>query len=640
MYLYPQNIQLKYVFSYEDKWLFTKRITIMRTTIFTLLVVLLSMQARAQDIPNGNFASWENRSIPTEFGGGTYARPTGGWDCLNSLAPGSCEKVEGRTAGSTAALLTTKKFTVNMGDGDETMYTSILMLGDFLTAFTEGEPTNGIPFKGQPTKFTFWYKYNPVSGDKGRVYINLWQGDRHNSTAKWRTTATFTEAVREWRKVEIDLTQSDDHGNLLNFTPTSLYIEATSSLTGMSNYTQDNDFSNVTQEGSQLFITDLAFDYASAENVYTVCGSSAIFGSGPEGWGWDTADTSNDMTPIGGNNYQLVKNNVALDAGTTYEYKVVQNHSWDVNWGIGGQDGKNFTFTVTKSDIYNVTFTFNLESGICTADPVSASTPYPISQVPNGNFAEWEERNLPTEMGGGSYTSPSGYWDTFNILVPGCVTKAEGRTAGSTAALLESKTVDMSVAGMSGEVFTTSLLVTDNFLSKMSGKDYEQGVPCKSIPARYLTFWYKYQPVGDDVAQVFIQFNEDLVIKKNVTRTVKFRKQITEAATDWTYGYIDLSVDENGNKSSNRGWDIEAFYIDITSSVSGMSSSTEGSGASAPGSKLWITELQFANEVTGIYRVLSDQTAAQGPIFNLNGQRVADGYKGIIIKNGKKVVVK
>ena len=231
-------------------------------------------------------------------------------------------------------------------------------------------------------------------------------------------------------------------------------------------------------------------------------------------------------------------------------------------------------------------------------DSEVTSTPEPQSQVPNGNFANWETRNLPAELGGGSYTSPSGYWDTFNILAPGCVTKTEGRTAGSTAALLESKTVDMSVAGMPGEVVTTSILVTDRYLSKMSGGEYEQGVPCKSIPARYLTFWYKYQPVAGDVAQVFIQFNEDLVIKPGVTRTVKFRKKITEAATDWTFGYVDLTEPENNQDLSNLGWDIKAYYIDITSSTSSMSSSTDGNGASAPGSKLWITELQFANEAT------------------------------------------
>ena len=377
-----------------------------------------------------------------------------------------------------------------------------------------------------------------------------------------------------------------------------------------------------------------------AENIYTVCGSSAIFGPGPEGWGWDPEDTNNDMTAIGDNNYQLMKNNVALEASTNYEYKVVQNHSWNVNWGVGGQDGKNFSFTVPTSGNYNVTFVFNLDSGNCSVDAVSASTPEYSSQVPNGNFADWETRNLPAELGGGSYTSPSGYWDTFNILAPGCVTKTEGRTAGSTAALLESKQVDMSKAGMPGEVVTTSILVTDRFLSKMSGGDYEQGVPCKSIPARYLTFWYKYQPVADDVAQVFIQFNEDLVIKPGVTRTVKFRKQITEAASDWTFGYVDLTEPENNQDLSNLGWGIQAYYIDITSSTSSMSSSTEGSGASAPGSKLWITELQFASEVTGIQDVQSERSAASSHRFNLSGQRVGNDYKGVIIQNGKKILAK
>ncbi len=261
-------------------------------------------------------------------------------------------------------------------------------------------------------------------------------------------------------------------------------------------------------------------------------------------------------------------------------------------------------------------------------------------EVPNGSFAEWEERTLPAEMGGGSYSSPSGYWDTFNMLAPGCVTKVEGRTAGSTAALLESKTVDMSVAGMTGEVFTTALLVTDRFMAKMSGGEYEQGVPCSSIPARYLTFWYKYQPVGEDVGQVFIQFNQDLVIKPDVTRTVKFRKKITEAASDWTFGFIDLSVDEDGQSTAKLDWSIAAYYLDITSSASGLSSSTEGRGASAPGSKLWITELQFTNDVTLVEDVKQDPASASTPIYNLSGQRVSPDYKGAVIVKGKKVMVK
>lgn len=224
--------------------------------ILTVFSALLYMQSMAQDIPNGDFSSWENRSMPSDFGGGTYARPTDGWDCLNSLAPGSCDKVEGRTDGSTAALLTTKSFSVPV-EGMGNFCTSILMLGDYLTAFTEGEPSFGISFNGKPSKFSFWYKYIPVSGDKGRVHISFWQGDRHNSNARWRKSVTFTETVNEWTKVEVDLTEYDDDNTLLNFTPENMCIEITSSITSLSEHTKSEDLSNVTEEGSQLYITEM-----------------------------------------------------------------------------------------------------------------------------------------------------------------------------------------------------------------------------------------------------------------------------------------------------------------------------------------------------------------------------------------------
>lgn len=244
---------------------------------FIMFIALLSIQVMAQDIPNGDFVTWEHHSIPAAFGGGTYARPTDGWDCLNSLAPGSCEKVEGRTTGSTAALLTTKKISVPVSDmGD--FYTSVLMLGDFLTAFTEGEPNYGIPFTDQPRKFSFWYKYIPVTGDKGRVHISFWSGDRKDPKARWRKGITFTETVNEWTQVVVDLTEYDEDKNKLDFTPTSMCIEITSSLSSMSDHTHSEDLSNVKQEGSQLYITDLAFEYHVAPAITAVSVTSMVNG--------------------------------------------------------------------------------------------------------------------------------------------------------------------------------------------------------------------------------------------------------------------------------------------------------------------------------------------------------------------------
>ncbi len=232
----------------------------MKTKLFvTMCAALLSMQAMAQDLPNGDFSSWENRSLPSSLGEGNYLRPTGGWDCLNSLAPGSCTQVNGRSEGSSAVLLTTKKFSVPM-DGMGDFNTSVLMLGDFMAAFSEGQPVYGIAFAGQPKKFSFWYKYLPVTGDVGRVHISLWQGDRKKSKVRWRKGVTFTQTVREWTQVVVDLSAYDDDNCLLDFVPDHLCIECTSTLSGMSTNVKDDEMSTVTQEGSMLYVTELEFD--------------------------------------------------------------------------------------------------------------------------------------------------------------------------------------------------------------------------------------------------------------------------------------------------------------------------------------------------------------------------------------------
>lgn len=43
---------------------------------------------------------------------------------------------------------------------------------------------------------------------------------------------------------------------------------------------------------------------------------------------------------------------------------------------------------------------------------------------------------------------------------------------------------------------------------------------------------------------------------------------------------------------------------------------------------------------TGISKVENLKVAQDGKCFNLAGQQVGKGYKGIVIKNGKKMVIK
>ena len=94
---------------------------------------------------------------------------------------------------------------------------------------------------------------------------------------------------------------------------------------------------------------------SSADIVWTIAGSSeTIFGSY-----WDPTDTRNDMSYEKDGMYVLKKENVKLEAGTLYEYKVVGNHSWEINYGANGErDGWNMEFTVNKTGRYNLYFYF------------------------------------------------------------------------------------------------------------------------------------------------------------------------------------------------------------------------------------------------------------------------------------------
>lgn len=76
-----------------------------------------------------------------------------------------------------------------------------------------------------------------------------------------------------------------------------------------------------------------------ARIAYTVAGSVALCGTD-----WDTNNTANDMEwDEAAGVYKKVYTGLA--AGS-YEFKVVQDHSWGVNWGQGGHGGANFVANV------------------------------------------------------------------------------------------------------------------------------------------------------------------------------------------------------------------------------------------------------------------------------------------------------
>ena len=49
--------------------------------------------------------------------------------------------------------------------------------------------------------------------------------------------------------------------------------------------------------------------------------------------------------------------------------------------------------------------------------------------------------------------------------------------------------------------------------------------------------------------------------------------------------------------------------------------------------------LDLGDKATGVEAVSGERIAVSGATYNLSGQKVSDDYKGIVIKNGKKIVV-
>jgi len=143
-------------------------------------------------------------------------------------------------------------------------------------------------------------------------------------------------------------------------------------------------------------------------HTYTVAGSAGLCGTE-----WDTANTANDMTYVGDNKFQKVFTGVATG---NYEFKVAEDHKWDVSYGDNGGNisvavaEDNSTVTITF-DYVTTAITYTVakaepqpsdppESSDPTATTPSETTPQPTETTPQPTETEpqpTETEPQPTE---------------------------------------------------------------------------------------------------------------------------------------------------------------------------------------------------------------------------------------------------
>lgn len=112
--------------------------------------------------------------------------------------------------------------------------------------------------------------------------------------------------------------------------------------------------------------------------VWTVAGGSKLMGSD-----WSVTDEANLMTTIDGANYTLVKTDVVLEKGVTYQFKVAKDNAWTTSY-----PSSNYELTVEETATYTVTFSFNNQTNEVSATAVKTGEAQVAEKVYSviGNF--------------------------------------------------------------------------------------------------------------------------------------------------------------------------------------------------------------------------------------------------------------
>ena len=355
-----------------------------------------------------------------------------------------------------------------------------------------------------------------------------------------------------------------------------------------------------------------------AQDTYTVAGTEAMMGSN-----WSPEDTNNDMTSTDGKIYTLVKRDVALKGGGKYEYKVLKNRSWDTSY-----PSANALVEVAENGKYTITFTFNSEtlepsSSIeKTGDATFEDSSWTVAGVPAICGSEWNPQDTDNDM-----TSTDGV--NYTLTKEGLVLEMGVSYSFKVVAdhsWDEAYPSDNYVLTVQ-ETGTYTVVIKFNKETKEVSADAtktgdavigEKTWTIAGVEALMGSGWDNNDTnndmtnMGDGTYQL---------VKHNVEM---------EAEKEY-----EFKVLANHSWGENYGQDGQPDGPNVTVSVE-VAGHYEVTFVWNPASK----ELYATTEPTpaNINTLKTNNTVSV--IYNLQGQRVQANYRGIIVKNGRKMFVK
>ena len=150
-----------------------------------------------------------------------------------------------------------------------------------------------------------------------------------------------------------------------------------SKITWCGVYFSETEAKNVSVEGEGVFRTLI-----NSGDTWTVAGVKPICDNS-----WDPSDVKAEMQTADGVTYTYTKEDIVLEKGTNYEFKIVKGHAWGEEY-----PSQNFSFDVDETAKYKVTITFNSETKdievdyVKTGEAEAAAHIYSVIGTINGNW--------------------------------------------------------------------------------------------------------------------------------------------------------------------------------------------------------------------------------------------------------------
>ena len=369
-----------------------------------------------------------------------------------------------------------------------------------------------------------------------------------------------------------------------------------------------------------------------AQETWTIAGDKALMGSH-----WDPSDETNNMTTTDGKIFTLVKQNVMLETAN-YGFKACPNHGWD---GAIGNAGENAVLTITENAAYTVTFTLDIDSEVLSAEAVKtgeyvvSETVWIVAGAPGLLGVEWK---------GGL---PDGAANQMTTTDGKIFTLVKDSVALNIDTPYEYKYVKNESAWY-GNAGDGKIGAKDD-----EGKDYpnfnleveEAGLykVTFTLNSEELTASVSVERIGDatftektwticgvedlcGVAWDPSYTNNDMVkIEEGYYELTREEVEL-EGGKDYEY---KVAADHSWGESYGEGSENKKFSVEVSGTYDVtfsfiVATKTLDASESIPAS------------VTAVKTSLVQKSV----IYNLQGQRVKDGYRGIAIKNGHKVVIK